>query len=80
LATIVPALPQDADSFSKTVSFQCTTAHGLGKKGKKVGIKLKIILAETAKHAVRVGDLEAIFDKVGKGLPLPWKVEAEVDE
>lgn len=80
LPTIIPALPTEAEVFSKTVSLKCKTAHGLGKKSKKEGIKLKIKLAKAVKGAVVVGDLEGIFDKVGKGLKLNWVVEAEVEE
>lgn len=80
LATVIPALPTDAENFENTVKLRCTTGHGLGKKGKKVGIKLKIILTEGAKSAVLTGDLEGLFDRVGKGLHLPWKVEAEVED
>lgn len=79
LATIIPALPTQAEAFSKTVSLKCSTGHGLGKKGKKEGIKLKILLPKAVKGAVDDEDLEGMCGKVGKGLELKWVVEAEVE-
>jgi retrograde regulation protein 2 len=78
LATICPAIPKDAKTWDEIVNLQCSTGHGLGKKGKKIGIRLKIILAESVKGAIHTSELESMFEKVGKGLSLPWKVESEV--
>jgi retrograde regulation protein 2 len=40
---------------------------------------LKIVLSEYARLGIRAGDVEGIFGRVGKGLPLGWRVEAEVE-
>jgi retrograde regulation protein 2 len=79
LATVSPAFPSSEDTLSKMVKFETWTGQGLGKKGHKVGIRLKITLGEDARRGVRAGDLEGLFSKVGKGLSLEWKVEAEVE-
>ncbi len=79
LATLTPAFPFTADALSKMVKFETWTGQGLGKKGHKVGIRLKITLGEGVRRGVRAGDLEGVFRGVGKGLPLGWKVEAEVE-
>lgn len=79
-ATIVPALPHDAQAFHNTVSLKASISHGLGKKGKKQGIKLKIKLAKAVRGSVDNAGLEGLFDKVGKGMELKWVVEAVVEE
>jgi retrograde regulation protein 2 len=79
LATVSPAFPSSGDALSKIVKFETWTGHGLGKKGHKVGIRLKITLSEDARRGVRAGDLEGIFGRVGKSLSLGWKVDAEVE-
>jgi retrograde regulation protein 2 len=61
------------------VKFETWTGQGLGKKGHKVGVRLKIILGEDAGCGIRAGDVENMFGRVGKGLPLGWKVEAEIE-
>ena len=80
LATVIPAFPSDGEVLKQTVSFDCSSGHGLGKKGGKVGIKLRISLARKAHAGISVGALEDMFSSVGRGLPLAWKVEAEVLE
>ena len=80
LATIVPALPASEEALKQTLTLDCSTGHGLGKKGHKVGIRLKITLAQKARAGFSVGALEGMFNSVGKGLQLAWKVEAEVVE
>ncbi len=77
LATVMPAFPTSVGALD-AVRFQVSTAHGLGKKGNKVGTIIKIDLDESLKRGIRIGELEGIFRNVGKGLNLPWKVEAEV--
>jgi retrograde regulation protein 2 len=79
LATLTPAFPSSENALGKMVKFETWTGHGLGKKGHKVGIRLKIFLSEHARRGIRAGDLEGMFGRVGKGLPLEWKVEAEVE-
>jgi retrograde regulation protein 2 len=79
LATLTPILPSSENALSKMVKFETWTGQGMGKKGHKVGIRLKIVLGEDAPHGVRAGDLEGMFGRVGKGLPLGWKVEAEIE-
>jgi retrograde regulation protein 2 len=79
LATLTPASPSSEDALGKIVKFETWTGHGLGKKGHKVGIRLKIVLSEYARLGIRAGDVEGIFGRVGKGLPLGWRVEAEVE-
>jgi retrograde regulation protein 2 len=61
------------------VKFFSSWNHDLGKKDKKDGIKLIIDLKEQVKKSVKVGSLEDMFSKVGKGLYLGWKVEANVE-
>ncbi|KAE9382250.1 hypothetical protein N431DRAFT_425681 [Stipitochalara longipes BDJ] len=79
LALLTPAFPSSEDTLRKIVKFETWTGQGLGKKGHKVGIRLKIILSEDSQRGVRAGDLEGLFGRVGKGLALGWKVEAEVE-
>jgi retrograde regulation protein 2 len=78
LATVMPVFPASEDAVKQTLTLVCSTGHGLGKKGHKVGIRLKISLAQKARAAVSVGALKGMFSSVGRGLQLGWKVEAEV--
>ncbi|KAL2060363.1 hypothetical protein VTL71DRAFT_9758 [Oculimacula yallundae] len=80
LATIMPALPSGVNGLEGIVRLQSSTTSGLGKKGHHVGIRLKAFVSPRAHRGVRIGDLEGMFKKVGKGLPLKWKVEAEVED
>jgi len=80
LATIMPALPVSETVLPNTVRMQASTAHGLGKKGHHVGIRLKLFVAPKVQLGVQIGDLEGMFRKVGKGMPLKWKVEAELED
>ncbi|KAH7364870.1 putative retrograde regulation protein 2 [Rhexocercosporidium sp. MPI-PUGE-AT-0058] len=80
LATIMPALPASEKELEDTVMMQATTSSGLGKKGHHVGIRLKLLVSRKAQCGVQIGDLEGIFKKVGNGMPLKWKVEAEVED
>ncbi|CZS94977.1 related to retrograde regulation protein RTG2 [Rhynchosporium graminicola] len=79
LATIMPALPVGEKSLDEIVRFLAMTSNGLGKKGHHVGIRLKALVSSKAHRGVLIGDLEGMFKKVGKGMPLKWKVEAEVE-
>jgi retrograde regulation protein 2 len=78
LATLTPIVPSNEDALGKMVRFGTWSGQGLGKKGHKVGIRLKIVLDEDLRRAVRADDVEGMFGRVGKGLLLGWKVEAEV--
>ncbi|KAF4628650.1 hypothetical protein G7Y89_g9500 [Cudoniella acicularis] len=80
LAIVIPAFPSSEDTARQTLSFAPSTSHGLGKKGHKVGICLKITLAQRVRNELGAGDLESLFSKVGKGLKTDWKVEAEITE
>ncbi|KAH8676543.1 putative retrograde regulation protein 2 [Tricladium varicosporioides] len=80
LAIIVPAPPSSEKTIGNVVSFHPSTSHGLGKKGHKVGIRLKIDIAASARNGLSVKSLEDLYSKVGKGLKTDWKVEAEVAE
>lgn len=75
LATVIPVFPTTEDVM-KAVSLHPTTSHGLGKKGHKVGIRLRVTLATT--NGFRPSALEGMFNSVGKTLQLGWKLEAEV--
>jgi len=79
LALLTPSFPSSDKALQEVVRFEPWTGHGLGKKGHKVGIRLKIVLGEDSRVGIRAGDLEGLFGRVGKGLPLGWKVEAEVE-
>ena len=78
LATLTPIVPSNEDALGKMVRFGTWSGQGLGKKGHKVGIRLKIVLDEDLRRGVRADDVEGMFGRVGKGLLLGWKVEAEV--
>ncbi|KAH9206440.1 putative retrograde regulation protein 2 [Leptodontidium sp. 2 PMI_412] len=80
LATIMPALPASEKELEETVKMQAATSSGLGKKGHHVGIRLKLLVSPKAQRGSLIGDLEGMFKKVGKGMPLKWKVEAEVED
>lgn len=75
LAAVIPLFP-DTVELLKVVSLNASTSHGLGKKGHKVGIRLRIKLAQ--KDGISVAVTEGMFNKVGKSLQLGWKVEGEV--
>ncbi|KAK0108737.1 hypothetical protein ONS96_002582 [Cadophora gregata f. sp. sojae] len=79
LATIMPALPVNDKMLEETVKMQASTASGLGKKSHHVGIRLKLFVSQKAQLGIQIGDVEGMFRKVGKGMPLKWKVEAEVE-
>ncbi|PMD13305.1 putative retrograde regulation protein 2 [Hyaloscypha hepaticicola] len=79
LPTLTPIIPSNEDALGKMVKFETWSGQGLGKKGHKVGIRLKIVLDEDLRRVVRAGELESMFGRVGKGLTLGWKVEAEVE-
>jgi len=79
LATLTPIVPSNEDALGKMVKFGTWSGQGLGKKGHKVGIRLKIVLDEDLRCGVRAEDVEGMFARVGKGLLLGWKVEAEVE-
>jgi retrograde regulation protein 2 len=77
LATAVPVFPESVQALHRAVNIRsCSSGHGLGKKEHKVGIKLNILVA--SKCGLPAMELEGIFGKVGKGLHLGWKVEADV--
>lgn len=80
LATIMPALPASEKDLDGTVKMQAATSKGLGKKGHHVGIRLKLFVSAKAQRGTQIGDLEKMFSKTGKGIPLKWKVEAEVED
>ncbi|PVH75800.1 putative retrograde regulation protein 2 [Cadophora sp. DSE1049] len=80
LATIMPALPVSEKVLEDTIKMQASTANGLGKNGHHVGIRLKLFISQRAQIGIQVGDLEGMVRKVGKGMPLKWKVEAEVED
>jgi retrograde regulation protein 2 len=77
LATVIPIFPTK-ETIEESISFIASASHGLGKKGHKVGIRLKIKLKQTLAEGLSVGELEGMFEKVGKGLKVDWKAEAEV--
>jgi retrograde regulation protein 2 len=79
LAMLTPIIPSNEDALGKMVKFETWSGQGLGKKGHKVGIRLKIVFDEDLRRVVRAGELESMFGRVGKGLTLGWKVEAEVE-
>lgn len=80
MATVSPAFPRSPKSLDNAVTFKASTSAGLGKKGHKVGVRLQLYVSDQARRGLRVGDLEGMFSKIGKGIPLKWKVEAEVEE
>ena len=75
LAAVIPVFPATAETLD-AVFLDSSTSHGLGKKGHKVGIRLRIKLAQ--KDRVSIAVAEGMFNRVGKSLQLGWKVEAEV--
>jgi retrograde regulation protein 2 len=80
LGTVLPTCPQTVQKLKQTVVFSASTSHGLGSKGHKVGIRLRIAVDPSSRTAISVRELEGKFDNIGKGLHLGWKVEAEVDD
>ncbi len=80
MATVSPAFPRNLESLNNAVTFKASTSAGLGKKGHKVGVRLQILVSDQAKRGLRAGDLEGMFLKIGKGIPLKWKVEAVIEE
>lgn len=41
---------------------------------------LSLQISRKAQQGLLIGDVEGMFSKVGKGIPLAWKVEAEVED
>lgn len=80
LAAVIPVFPGNDDLLKRLPVLKALTSNGLGKKGHKVGIRLKIVPAEGTRKGVSAGTLEGLFDKVGKGLHIGWKVETEVED
>jgi retrograde regulation protein 2 len=78
LAILTPAFPSTEEALRKMLKFETWTGQGLGKKGYQVRVRLYITLGDDAHHGVNAGELENMFGRVGKGSPLGWKVEAEV--
>ncbi|KAG9233578.1 putative retrograde regulation protein 2 [Amylocarpus encephaloides] len=78
LTIVMPAPPTSEVDLHKHILLEPRISHGLGKKGHKVGIRLKIKLHLLASGCLTTGDIESVFDKIGKGLKSDWKVEAEV--
>ncbi|KAF8860868.1 putative retrograde regulation protein 2 [Acephala macrosclerotiorum] len=77
LATTIPVFPPKPSTLYDVVHVKnCSTGHGLGRKGHKVGIKLE--MSVSSKCGLSAGELEGIFGKVGKGLHLGWKVDADI--
>ena len=79
LALVMPILPTSEAELAHHISLETKTEHGLGKKGHKVGIRLKIKLHPTLIGGLNSYDVESLFGKIGKGLKVDWKVEAEVE-
>jgi retrograde regulation protein 2 len=78
LGMVLPAPPKSEEALKKAVGFVTSISHKLGNKGHKSGIKMSIYLSPEARRGIRAGAIEAVFENVGKGLELGWKVEAEV--
>ena len=78
LAIVFPAFPSNKAALDMIRFSPSTQNHGLGKKGKRAGIRLKIELSKELRQGVYVGDVESPFSKVGKGLVSDWRVEAAV--
>jgi retrograde regulation protein 2 len=79
LATVFPVFPSTYKALDMIRFTPTTQNHGLGKKGKKAGIRLKIELGKELRRGVSAGEVEYPLSKVGKGLVSDWRVEAEVD-
>ncbi|KAG0650759.1 Retrograde regulation 2 [Hyphodiscus hymeniophilus] len=75
LGTVIPVSPTSVKD-SDIVSLHSSTSAGLGKKGHKIGIRLRIKLVKKG----GADGLAAMFNSVGKNLSLDWKVEAEVED
>jgi retrograde regulation protein 2 len=67
LAILTPASPSADNTLSNMVKFEIWTGHGLGKKGHKVGIRLKIKLSDDARRGLLDGEVVAMFGRIGKG-------------
>lgn len=79
IATVMPASPVSEEDIEDHILLEPKIAHGLGRKGHKVGVRLKIRLLSAASAGVSRGEVESMF-RIGKGLKVDWKVEAEVTE
>jgi retrograde regulation protein 2 len=79
LAIVMPSQPTSEAELQKHITIAAKTSNGLGKKGHKVGIRLQIILHLDVKGDLRSFEIEKSFEKIGKGLNVDWKVEADID-
>ncbi|CAG8961878.1 hypothetical protein HYFRA_00013678 [Hymenoscyphus fraxineus] len=79
LAHVMPAAPVSEEVIHNHILLKPEVTYGLGKKGHKVGIRLRIELGPGA-TGLAAGEIEKYFDKIAKGLKVDWKVEAEVTE
>jgi retrograde regulation protein 2 len=79
LAIVMPSRPTSEAQIRQHISLEAKTSHGLGRKGHKVGIRLKIQLHPDVKGDLRSFKIEKSFEKIGKGLKVDWKIEADVE-
>ena len=79
LANIIPVFPASVEDLN-VVSLNASTSAGLGKKGHRVGIRLKISLRQNAGVVSPGPSLVGMFNGVGKSLQIARKVDAEVDD
>jgi retrograde regulation protein 2 len=75
LSTVVPTFPATATELDKAIALSAST-HGSDTR--KVRIKVHVVLEPTLSTGVKIDELEGIFDKVGKGLHLGWKIKTEI--
>ena len=76
LASVVPVFPASVKDLD-VISLRSSTSAGLGKKGHKLGIRLRISMARKDESSAILANM---FNNVGKSLQIGWKVEAEVDD
>lgn len=75
LAAAVPTCPATVDELEQAIAFIASSSDA---ESKKMSIRLRIALGESTSWVeTRTGALQGIFDKVGKGLHLGWKVKTE---
>jgi retrograde regulation protein 2 len=79
LAIVMPNQPTSEAEILKRIALDAKTSHGLGKKGHKVGIRLMISVHPNVKGDLSSFEIEKLFDKIGKGLKVDRKVEAEFE-
>lgn len=78
MATVIPTYPTSVEEMKTILQLDGSAPHGLSKESHKPSIRLHVSLNPAWSNGFGSEDLAEMFDKVGKGLHLGWKVKTEL--